>query len=219
MRVSLFLAAWLLCLCGCAVSQSAQTADGEEAARHRIWVAVSGWHAEIVLSRSEVAASRLLPEAADFPQAVTLQFGWGDRRYYTAEDKSLGLALEAALRPSPSVLHVAGFVEPPERRYPPDKLLSLMLTEAEFRRLLRAISGDFLRDGTAPAESFSEGLFANSRFYEARGSFHLFNTCNTWTARKLEVAGLGLTSTGVVTTGDLAARLGASLPYPRAFSP
>lgn len=212
MRMPLAIAAWLICFCGCAAGQAAEADDS--AANHRIWVAVSGWHTEIVLSRAEVAASRLLPEAADFPRAVYLQFGWGERGYYTAEDKSIALALEAALSPSPSVLHVAGFTEPPERRYPPDKLLSLLLTDTEFRRLLQAISSSFAR-----GEAISEGLAPNSGFYEARDSFHLFNTCNTWTARMLAAAGLDLSAFGVITAGDLTARLGRPPALQRGFSP
>jgi uncharacterized protein (TIGR02117 family) len=213
--------AWLFCLaavCGCAAGRPATESDAEET-HHRIWVAASGWHAAIVLSRPDVAATRLLPEAADFPSARYLEFGWGDRRYYTAEDKSLGLALAAALAPSPSVLHVAGFSQEPESIYEKEKLLSLELTAAEWRRLLQSISADVERRGAARAEPLSEGLWPDSRFYAARGDFHFFNTCNTWVAEKLRAAELPVASYGVITAGDLMTRLGAPPALERAFSP
>ena len=210
----------LLCLvwlCCCAAGRPA--AADSEASGHRIWIAASGWHAGIVLSRPEAAAGRALPEAAEFPAARYLEFGWGDRRYYMAEDKSLGLALAAALAPSPSVLHLAAFSQDPETIYESDRLLALELTAEQFRRLLQSISADFERGAAARAEPLSVGLWPNSRFYAAAGRFHLFNTCNTWVAEKLRAAGLSLSARGVITAGDLMTRLGAPPAVERAFAP
>lgn len=221
MQLPFFFLAWLLCagaLSGCASGQTAEP-GASEAGTHEVWVGVVSWHTAIVLPRVEVAASGLLPEAADFPDAAFLEFGWGDRAYYTAEDKSLGLALEAAATPSPSVMHVAGLAQRPEAHYAANKLRRLALTEAGFHRLLRAISSDFDRAGAPRAEAISQGLSPNSRFYEAEGSFHLFNTCNTWTARKLQAAGVDISPAGVITTGDVMTQLGTSPAPRRAVSP
>ena len=54
------------------------------------------------------AASGLLPEAQDFPDAVYLEFGWGDRRYYPATDVTVGMTLKAALVPTDAIMHIAG---------------------------------------------------------------------------------------------------------------
>ena len=221
MQMRLRFLAWLLCLaalCGCAAGPLAEEPDAGEA-QHKIWVAASGWHAAIVVSRPEVAATRLLPEAADFPTAGYLEVGWGDRRYYTADDKSLGLALAAALAPSPSVMHVFAFSQRPESLYETDRVLAFELTAQQFRRLLRSISEDIERAAAARADPLSEGLWPNSRFYAARGSFHFFNTCNTWVAEKLAVVGLSISPQGVVTAGDLMTRLGAPPAVERAFAP
>lgn len=212
------LAAFFLCLWSCLAVQPA-TGQSREATSYRIWVAATGWHTAIILSRAEAAATRLLPETADFVNVAYLEFGWGDRRYYTAEDQSVGLALEAALAPSPSVMHVGGYTQSPESLYAQRRLLAMELSETQFRRLLRSISQDIERGGAERAEPFAQGLWPNSRFYEASGRFHLFNTCNTWTAEKLRAAGLPLSSFGVITTGDLMARLGSRPALERSFSP
>ena len=222
MQIRLRFLAWVVCLtalCGCAAGPPTAEPGADTAAPHRIWVAASGWHAAIVVSRPEAAAARILPEAADFPAARYLEFGWGDRAYYTAEDKTLGLALAAALSPSPSVMHVFGFSQRPENLYEKDRMLALELTASEFRRLLHSISDDIERGAAARAAPLSEGLWPNSRFYAARGSFHFFNTCNTWVAEKLTAAGLSLSSHGVVTAGDLMTRLGAPSAVERTFAP
>ena len=58
----------------------------------------------------------------------------------------------------------------------------------------------FLRCGAAalacvllsalPAAALGPGLYGDSRFYPAWESFHLFRTCNVWTAQALRAAGL-----------------------------
>ena len=53
----------------------------------------------------------------------------------------------------------------------------------------------------------SRGLYPDSLFYNARGAFHLFNTCNTWTARKLKQGGVAISPSGVVTADGLMRRL------------
>lgn len=182
-------------------------------------MAAAGWHSSIVLRRAEVAASRLLAEAADFPGTRYLEFGWGDRAFFTAEDRSLGLTMAAAFSATPSVLYIAGFQGEPGSLFRPARLIELSLSGPEFHRLLRSISGDIERGGERRAEPIAAPHVPQGRFYPSQGDFHFFNTCNTWTARKLQAAGLGISPLGVVTTGDVLTRLGAEPPLARAFSP
>lgn len=55
---------------------------------------------------------------------------------------------------------------------------------------LRYIHDAHAREGAQPAAPLGPGLYGDSRFYPARERFHLFNTCNVWTARALRAAGL-----------------------------
>ena len=64
-----------------------------------------------------------------------------------------------------------------------------------------------LRPRGGRGERVARGLYADSWFYPARGLFHLFNTCNTWTARMLSAAGVGASLSGVNTADDLMGRL------------
>jgi hypothetical protein len=54
----------------------------------------------------------------------------------------------------------------------------------------------------------SRGLRAQSYFYPATGAFHLFNTCNTWTAGILRAGGMEISPAGIITAHDLMQRLG-----------
>ena len=151
--------------------------------------------------------SQRLPEAGDFPEAAYLEFGWGDRIYYRAKDPGPAIALEAALTPTPAVMQVTGHTRPPLQLPDGDEVVSLALTQIGLRGLFEAIAGDFTRPEGNRAAPLSPGLYPNSRFYEAEGSFHLFNTCNTWTARMLQAGGVALSPSGVTTADELMDRL------------
>ncbi|MCZ6773272.1 MAG: DUF2459 domain-containing protein [Proteobacteria bacterium] len=174
---------------------------------HEVRVVSNGWHTAIIAPRSELIATGLLPEADDFPDAAFLEFGWGDRVYYPAKKKTLGMALGAALTTTPAVMHMAGLARAPELTHGDAEVVLLALTRTEFRHLVRAIAGDFERPESGRAEPISRGLYRDSNFYDARGAFHLFNTCNTWTAHMLRAGGVNLSPSGVITAGELMDRL------------
>lgn len=195
--------AWLA-----ACSASSPSPPTESGARvHTIHVVSNGWHTAIVAPRPAVVATGLLPEAADYPDTAFLEFGWGDRVYYTARTATLGDTLRAGLISTPSVMHVAGRAQAPEQVISGSEVESLALTEVGFRQVVRAIADSFERPAGGRAQPVSAGLYPNSRFYNARGAFHLLNTCNNWTARMLRAGGVEVSPTGVITADELMARL------------
>ncbi|MDH3667688.1 MAG: DUF2459 domain-containing protein [Paracoccaceae bacterium] len=167
----------------------------------------NGWHTAIVVPGSELAATGLLPEADQFPGAAFLEFGWGDRVYYPAREKTLGMTLSAVLIKTPAVMHIAGRARAPGRTDADSEVARVALTEGGFRHLVRAIAGEFERLEGDSAEPISPGLYPDSHFYNARGTFHLLNTCNTWTARMLRAGGVKLSPSGIITADELMARL------------
>jgi uncharacterized protein (TIGR02117 family) len=205
--------AWLICtgwLAACAVVPPLPPAD-DGPRIHTVSVVSNGWHTAIVVPRTKLAATGLLPEAGDFPHARFLEFGWGDREYYPAKEKSLGMALAAGLIPTPAVMNLAGLARAPKLSHPDSVVVPVALTEGGFRRLVRAIAGEFIRPRGGRAKPISRGLYPGSNFYNARGKFHLFNTCNTWTARMLRAGGVNLSPSGVITADGLVARLRAAI--------
>ena len=172
-----------------------------------IQVASNGWHAAIVVPAPALAATGLLPEAADFPDAAFLEFGWGDRTYYPAEDKTLGMTLAAALVPTAAVMHMAGLGARPENRGSGRDVVTVALTEKGFLNLIAALAAEFERPAGGRAKPVARGLYPGSHFYNALGEFHLFNTCNTWTARMLRAGGVAISPSGIVTADGLMTRL------------
>ncbi len=203
--------AWLLCvvsLAGCA-SVPPLSPSGSGPNDHVVSVVSDGWHAAIVVPRTQLVETGLVPEKGDFPNVRFIEFGWGDRAYYPAREKMLDMALDAALRTTPAVLHLAGFNRSPERVYGDSNVISIAMTGRPFRQLIKVLDGYFDREGRDRASSIAPGLYPNSRFYPARGGFHLFNNCNTWTTRLLRAGGVNLSPVGVITAGQLMSQLRA----------
>jgi len=172
-----------------------------------VFIVHDAWHAAIVIKKGDIPAV-VLPELRDFPSAEYLEFSWGDRDYFPAPDRGLGLALKAAFWSSGSILHVVGFKDAVQKAYPSAEIVEIPLSEEGFQGLVKFISDTFSRPHPpAPAEA-RPGLFSNGRFYAAEGKFSLLRTCNTWVGEALSSAGLPIRPGYVITAGNLSSQLG-----------
>jgi len=179
-------------------------ASSDPMAVGEIHVVSHGWHAGIVIRRADIPEGSW-PEKQDFRNVDYLEVGWGDRDYYQARDPGLGVTLKAAMWPTASVLHVVGFRGPVAGNFPHSDVLVLPVSRAGLARLIAFIDAAHDRADRAPLRSLGPGLYGDSRYYPARGRFHLFNNCNRWTARALRAAGYDIDDS--VTVGGLLAQL------------
>ena len=171
-----------------------------------IRVASNGWHSAVILAAADLPPGAI-PETADFPAARWLSFGWGDAEYFPAPEPGIGTTLRAAILPTPSVVLLGGLPAPVRETWPTAEIVTLSISPQGFRRLVAYLGAAFDRQGNARASPVAPGLEPFSRFYPATGSFHALNTCNTWTARALEAAGLPMRVVGTITADDLMAQL------------
>ena len=86
-------------------------------------------------------------------------------------------------------------------------LKGFTLSEENFAHLVFYLHESFERGGQPRAKSVAPGLYAFSLFYPATGEFHLFNTCNTWTARGLATAGVDVSASGTQSAENLMRQL------------
>lgn len=197
---------WILFIaascCACATPFRDAPAPSKSEPRNTIYLVSHGWHAGIVLRRAEIP-DNVWPAPGDFLDAQYLEVGWGDMDYYQTQDPPIGLILKAALLPTASVLHIVGFSGTVPVYFPFSEIIRIELSSAGFAHLLQTLAESFARDGTANAMSLGPGLYGNSRFYLAREKYHLFNTCNVWTARALRAAGLPIIPAGAITAENL----------------
>ena len=208
------LAAFLLLLAlvvpapGCAVQSNpgALSAADAQATMHRVHVVRHGWHSGIVVRAADVS-ERAWPARREFIGAEHLEVGWGDRAYYPAPDPSVWLGLRALLWPTAGVLHMVAFSGPVEHYFASAEIVALQITPQGFAQMVAAISASHEQDAAGQPIPLGPGLYGTSRFYASREAFHLFATCNVWTAAMLREAGVPLSPTLSPTSGALFAKL------------
>ncbi len=153
-----------------------------------LYVVNHGWHTGLVIRRGDIPDG-LWPEQRQAPPGEYLEVGWGQRVFYQTRDPSLLQALGAALWPAPSILHLVGFNGPVAARFPHSQIMALQLDAAAMTRVAQYISDAYERNAAGGIIRMGQGLYGDSRFFAGREKFHLFRTCNVWTARALRLAG------------------------------
>ena len=181
----------VLAACGGSDTQTVDPSQATGAPTVAIFLIAHEQHTGIAVPRADIPAG-LWPEVRDFPRADYLEVGWGERDYYFGRDQGAWGTLEAGLWPTPSVLHVVGIRGPPARNFPQSEIIALQVSRAGFARLIRYIDDAYERSVAGAVDSIGPGLYGDSRFYPGRESFHLFRTCNVWTAHGLRTAGLSI---------------------------
>jgi uncharacterized protein (TIGR02117 family) len=181
---------------GCATRAADSGARGEIP----LYVITHGWHTGLAMRASDIdfARWRALPHPA---RSRYVEVGWGDRDYYPAPRFNLWYGFKALAWPTPSVLHVVGFDDPPARTFPASEVIELHLHSDAFERLLAYISASFEPEAAPIAPS----LYGTGAFYPSQEKFHLFKTCNVWVARGLRAADIEVRSS--LTTEGLMAQL------------
>jgi uncharacterized protein (TIGR02117 family) len=185
MRVVLALAAIVLAACGSAPA----LAPAEGVADRFVYLVNHGWHTGIVVATADIRPGAW-PVSDTLLQARFIEVGWGDRGFYTDPDAGLATASRAALVGGPGVLHLVGLDQGPQQAFPASEVVRLPVSAAGMERLVAHVADSFARDADGRSTDLGRSLYGAGRFYASRERFHLFKTCNVWTAQALQVAGL-----------------------------
>lgn len=118
-----------------------------------------------------------------------LAFGWGERQFYlntpTWADLSLSTVARSAIGSDETLVHV-DHLPPP---IPDDRIRTLILSEEEYRRLSAYIRASFRLNAAGQSQPV-KGYGPADAFYEGRGHYDAFKTCNAWTGDALRHAGV-----------------------------
>jgi uncharacterized protein (TIGR02117 family) len=164
-----------------------------------------GWHVGMIIRQADIPDD-VWPWGRDFPDAEYLEVGWGDRTFYQARNPHWGSALKAALLPTESVLHIFGFNGAVTATFPYAEIIEIELPPAGVSRLAGHVAASYAGDDAGEVGSTGAEFSRNRRFYPSRETYHLFNTCNAWTARALSSAGLPVTPAQAMTAEGLMAQ-------------
>jgi len=118
-------------------------------------------------------------------------FGWGDKNFYletpTWADLKFSTAFNALFFLSTSAMHVTLYKTMSEDEY--SKKISI--NTEQYKKMVQFIGDSFQRNQKGELILIKNLSYANDDcFFEAKGTFNLFYTCNTWTNKGLKQSGL-----------------------------
>lgn len=159
-----------------------------------IFILTNGVHTDIVVpvknsTKDWTKEIQFQETKAKDTLANYLAFGWGDKGFYleTPEwsDLKASVALKAATGFSSSAMHTTFYKNLSET----ENCKKIKITTEEYQKLTSFISDSFKRDSNQSVEWISGYSYGkNDAFYEAKGSYNLFYTCNTWANNALKSA-------------------------------
>ncbi len=152
---------------------SVECAEGRE-----IFIASTGVHLDIILSPDLLSDEKRV-QLELLPGTQYVAFGWGDKDFYvntpTWGDMTFWTTFKALFLKSDSIVHVTQH----NRKYKHWKKVNLC--EAQMEPLIAYIWSSFeLEENGRILEIKNSDYATNDTFYEAKGSYSIFKTCNNW---------------------------------------
>jgi uncharacterized protein (TIGR02117 family) len=184
-------------LSGCAATDACYEPAVAPESLRSVYIVKRAWHTGVAVAAADWP-NRDWSVLADFPHARYLEFGWGDARFYQAEEETWWLAVRAAFFSNASALHVIGFVHPTPETLIADEVIEVRLSEQGLLKLAASIEAEF-KD--ASPKSFGvplRGTPEPNKFYYAKRRFFFPRMCNWWSAQRLQDGGCPIAAWSVV---------------------
>jgi uncharacterized protein (TIGR02117 family) len=161
-----------------------------------IYIKTNGVHTDIVVPvRSEqmdwTKEVKYAFTALKDTSCSYLALGWGDRGFYleTPEWKDLkfSVAFKAAFGLSSTAMHCTFYKQLPEN----SSCRKINISKEQYARLVSHVVNSFQRDkdGHFVHIDTKANYGITDAFYEAKGRYSLFYTCNTWANSALKTCG------------------------------
>lgn len=161
-----------------------------------IYILTNGVHTDIVVPiKNDVYDwSTLLPFENTISKRTDFNYvsiGWGDKGFYldtpTWAELKPSTAFKAAFWLSESAMHCTYYTKMVEG----DDCVKISITKAQYKRLVAFINDKFDKDAQGKVQFIStDAVYGkNDAFYDAKSSYNIFYTCNTWANDALKIAG------------------------------
>jgi len=180
-----------------ALSRIAVEKETENAEDLSIYIITNGVHTDLVLP----VKSTYIDWSRDIKFQHTaskdslmdfVAFGWGDKGFYletpTWADLRFSVAFKAATNLSTSAIHATYY----KRLSEGEHCKRIPLSNDQYIRLVNYIKSSLQTDEKGQAINIvtASSYGRNDAFYEAKGRYNLFYTCNTWANNALKSSGL-----------------------------
>ncbi|WP_132530842.1 TIGR02117 family protein [Pedobacter psychrotolerans] len=184
---------FLLAFCFSRITINAHPKNKAEVA---IYILSNGIHTDIVMP----AANKDFIWTDKIPYSNTLEadgtyhylaVGWGDRKFYLEtpafSDLKLTTALKAITGLSTSAIHATYYQYLRED----ENCKKVMISHDQYQQLIQYITNSFQVDSSGHFIKVNTNIHYDKgdAFYEAKGSYSIFKTCNTWTNAALKSCG------------------------------
>ncbi|HIP31381.1 MAG TPA: TIGR02117 family protein [Crocinitomicaceae bacterium] len=159
-----------------------------------IYVQSNGVHTDVCLpvENTDFNWTEFL-EVSDYREVGDTSFisiGWGDKGFFldtpTWAELKISTALNAALLPSSTAMHVAYSSEPIITK----SRKKVFLNSKEYAKPIDFAKSSFQLKNDEADLIIGKGYSDSDNFYEANNSYHLFRTCNSWTNDALKAANI-----------------------------
>lgn len=158
-----------------------------------IIVATNGVHTSIAvpLRSADMDWTRVFPPsetANPFRPYTHVAISWGERAVFldtpTWSDLSPLTVLRVMSVGGDALYHVEHWVRPA----PSENFRPMRISREQYRRLVRALLRDLPQ--RTPGRAVYPGYTDQDVFYDARGTYTVYKTCNEWTGETLRMAGI-----------------------------
>jgi len=197
-RFSLVLSAlialyFLLAFCLSRITVNANPVNKPEVA---IYIMTNGVHTDIVMPAvsdqinwtKEISYKNTLEADSSYGY---LAMGWGDKKFYIETPGFADLKLSTAVRAisglSTSAMHATYYQNIKED----NDCKKIMISTEQYKKLIAYMLNSFEKDSIGhliPVKT-SVHYDIGDAFYEAKGSYSIFKTCNTWANAALKACG------------------------------
>mgnify|MGYP005664124805 CR=1 FL=1 len=177
-----------------------QHKEDADAVGGKVYIVSHGWHTGLILPTERVE-NHLPALRKRFGDATYIEFGWGDKEFYQAEEVTLWLTLRTLFWPTESVVHTVPVNM--NRYFKNTRFEEVCLGGGEYDSLIRFISNSFQKNKEGEILALESGTEGKSQFYRGVGDYYLFNTCNKWTAKGLKSSGLDIVPTFKLTADSI----------------
>lgn len=138
---------------------------------------IKDWSTEILYTNTKAKDSTL----------QNLAFGWGDKGFYlntpTWADLKTSTAAKAVTGLSSSAMHVTFYGNLKES----ENCKKFFISESQYQQMITYIENSFSLDTENKIQRIGTHSYGkHDIFYEAKGSYNLFYTCNTWANQALK---------------------------------
>lgn len=160
-----------------------------------VFIKSNGVHTDIVvpIKNKYYDWNRMIKQKHTLQPSKSMNYvaiGWGDKGFYlntpTWNDLTFETAFKAATGTSTTAIHVTYYKKILEN----EKCVKLMLTATQYQQLCNYIidSAQLKNNEFIPINTHAI-YGAHDAFYEAKGTYSLFTSCNTWTNNALKTSG------------------------------